>query len=307
MAKTQTIEVPDELKNLERRAIERRDRFFLGVAQGHKRLPSKAQKRLLKRPAVVNSPMEGRGSLFRYLAPFWRSLNDTQKQVWREAAAFSSLTNWQLFISDNAARIRNSLELEVPPSELWQVRTGYFNIQAPATEIILKQEHPQTYYATQKIVGAPWKYELVKIKEVFGFPLELQFRYKSDLTAEGATQVARYYARIWSSYQGVDRYTDCEITLNPSTDWTLGTATISNVVGHVIGYTLYIEISGYRGTLLFDNIRALHSGSNWARDPRCDDITKVFTKGFAIVPPFWIPVSLPAGASFSTEYPPALS
>lgn len=306
MAKTQSIEVPDELKNLERRALERRDRFILGVVQGHKRLPSKAQKRLLKRPAVVNSPMEGRGSLFRYLAPFWRTLNDSQKDVWRQAGDFSSLTNWQLFISDNAARIRNSLPLEVPPSELWQVRTGYFNIEAPASELILKQEHPLDYWVTQKITGTPWKSELVHITENFSLPIELQFRYKSDLVAEGATQSARYYAKIWTSYQGVDIQHDLEIPINPSTDWTLDTASVGDLRGIIIGYTLFIEIIGYRGTLLFDNIRANHSGSNWARDPRCDDITKQFTKGFAIVPPFWIPVSLPEGASFSTVFPPAL-
>lgn len=306
MARTQTIDVPDELKNLERGAIERRDRFILGVAQGHKREPSKAQKRLLKRPAVVNSPMEGRGSLFRYLAPFWRNLTPEQKAVWSEAGAFSSLTNWQLFISDNAARIRNSLELEVPPSELWQVRTGYLNIVSPATEIILKQEHPQDYWVTQKITGTPWKYQLVNITENFSLPLELQIRYKSNLTAEGGGQIARYMARVWTSYQGEDIYTDYAIDFAAVADWNLQTLTISQPRGIIIGYTLYLQIEGYRGTLLFDNIRALHSGSNWARDPRCDDIAKEFTKGFALVPPFWIPVSLPTGASFSTVFPPAL-
>lgn len=306
MARTQTIDTPNELKNLQLAAHEQRDRFMLGVVQGHKRLPSKKQARLLKRPAVVNSPMVGRGSLFKYLSPLWRALSDPQKQVWRQAAAFSSLNNWQLFISDNAARIRNDLALVKPPSDLWQVRTGMITINAPASELILKQEHPQEYIDTQKITGRPWKSELVTIKEVFGFPLQLQFRYKSNLTPVGGNQSARYFARVWSSYQGVDRYTDCEIPLGANDDWTLKSASISKVIGHVIGYTLFLEIKGYRGTLMFDNIRALHSGSNWARDPRCDDVSKVFKKAFAIVPPFWIPVSLPTGATFSTVFPPAL-
>lgn len=307
MAKTQSVEVPDELKNLQRKALEQSDRFVLGVMQGHKREPSKRQKRLLNRPAVVNSPMEGRGSLFRYLAPLWRSLTPEQKEVWREAGTFSNITNWQLFISDNAARIRNSLTLSVPPSDLWQVRAGRFLIEDPATEIILKQEHPQSYWVTQKIPGAPWKYQLVNLVESFSLPLELQIRYKSDLTPVGGTQRARYYASVWSSYQGVDRFTDAVIDLNPSTDWVLDTVSISNVIGHVIGYTLYIEIVGYRGEVLFDNIRAIHSGSNWARDPRCDEIDKTFSKAFAVVPPFWIPVSLPEGAEFYSAFPPALS
>lgn len=306
MAKTQTIEVADELKNLEANALERRDRFILGVVQGHKRLPSKVQKKELKRAAIINSPMEERGSLFKYLAPLWQGLSTAQKTVWKEAAAYSSLTNWQLFISDNAARIRNSLVLEVPPSDLWQVRAGRIFIESPASDIHLKQEHPLDYVVTQKIPGRPWKYELVNITETFSLPLEIIIRYKSDLTAEGPTQVARYYARVWTSYQGEDIETDIVCDFSPSVGWTEVSASTSGLRGILIGYTLHLEISGYRGELLFDNIRAVHGGTNWARDPRCDKIQKTFTKGFAVVPPFWIPVSLPDGSVFSSEYPPAL-
>ena len=152
-------------------------------------------------------------------------------------------------------------------------------------------------------MGAAWRSEVVKLEEVFGFPLDLELRYKADLVPTGPTQSARYFARVWSSYQGVDRYTDCVVNISPDTDWVLGTASISNVIGHVIGYTLYIEIIGYTGEVLFDNIRAVHGGTNWALDPRCDKINKTFTKGFALVPPFWVAVSLPAGATFLSNYP----
>jgi hypothetical protein len=307
MAKTQFIEIPDELKNLEAKALERRDRFILGVAQGHKREPSKAQKRLLRRASVVNSPQEGRGSLFKYLSPLWGNLTDEQKNAWADASNFSDLTNWQLFISDNAARIRNDLTLEVPPSELWQVRAGHIVIDSPADEIILKQEHPLDYWVAQKIPGKPWKYELVLINETFSLPLNLAIRYKSDLTAEGGNQIARYKATVWSSYQGVNLETDYSINFNPSTDWTLDSLSISGLRGIIVGYTLFLEISGYRGELLFDNIRAEHGGTNWARDPRCDDINRKFKNAFSVVPPFWVPVSLPSGSSFQSDYPPALS
>lgn len=306
MAKTQSLNISDELKNLYNASLERRDRFILGVVQGHRHEPSKRQKRLLKRPAVVNSPQEGRGSLFRFLSPLWQQLTTEQKDVWSTAGGVMGLTNWQTFISDNAARIRNSLTLSVPPSALWQVRTGYIKIEAPASDILLKQEHPLDYWVARKVVGQSWKRELVLIRETFSFPIELEIRYKSDLTAEGATQVARYFVRIWTSYQGQDIFTDFAIDFNPDTDWTFDSVTATGLRGIIIGYTLYIEISGYRGELFFDNIRAVHSGMNWARDPRCDDISKEFTKAFAVVPPFWVAESLPSGASFSSQFPPAL-
>jgi hypothetical protein len=236
----------------------------------------------------------------------WRALTDEQKTTWKDAGAFSLINGWQLFISDNAARIRNSLTLDVPPSDLWQVRAGNIEIESPATEVILKQDHPLDYWVAQKVPGASWKNELVFLNEPFTLPLTIGIRYKSDLTVEGGTQLLRFYARVWSSLQGIDRYTDCVVDISPSADWTLDEATISSVPGHLIGYTLYIEVVGYTGQLLFDNVRATHGGTNWARDPRCDDVSKTFLKVFAVVPPFWVPVELPAGASFQSSFPPAL-
>src|SRR5665648_65512 len=106
MAKTAFMDIPDELKLAAQKSHQRRDRYILGVVQSARREPSKAQKRLLKRPAVVNSPQSGRGSMFRFLSPYWHALTNAQRVTWKTSAAYSALTNWQLFISDNAARIK---------------------------------------------------------------------------------------------------------------------------------------------------------------------------------------------------------
>lgn len=306
MARTQSISVPDELKNLEAKALQRRDRFVLGVVQGQRSLPSKKQKRLLGRLPEINSPMVGRGSLFRYFAPAWKALTTTEKNVWKTAATYSGISGWQLYVSDNSARIKNYLTEGVPPSNLWQVNGGRILIESPASEILLQQDHPLDYWVTQKIRGRSYKQELVLLRESFSFPLSLAIRYKSNLSAVGGTQIARFFARIKTSYQGIDRYNDVVLNFSASSDWALLETSFSGVRGIFISYTLFIEIFGYTGELLFDNIRAVHSGTNWARDPRCDDISKVFTKAFSIVPPFWVPVTLPSGASYSSVFPPAL-
>jgi len=307
MARTQYIDVPDELKNQFNASIERRDRFVLGVAQSHKREPSKAAKALLRRTAQIASPQVGRGSIFKFLSPYWKALTTMQKNVWKAAGVYSGLNGWQLFVSDGAERIKNSLTLPVPPSELWQVRAGRIVIEAPATEIILKQEHPLEYWVSQKIPGKGSKQYLVLLTETFSLPMDLEIRYKSDLTAEGSPQRARYLARVWTSYQGQNIETDFAVDFDPSADWTLDTIEVSGLRGIIVGYTLFLEVVGYRGELLFDNLRAIHGGTNWARDPRCDDVSKIYTKAFAVVPPFWVPVSLPSGASFSSSFPPALA
>lgn len=328
MARTQNIQTPDELKRLQRLAIEQRDRYILGVVQAHKSLPSR-----VRRKEIANM------SLFKFLSPYWRELSGDEKDIWREAAVYSGITGWQLFISDNAARLKNELELGVPPSDLWQVRAGRFVINSPASELILKQEHPQSYLVTQKVTGAPWKSTIVRLTENVSLPIQLTIRYKSNLIPAsssipeadalnmslyeydipdgdsvnmsafvygGGSPRARYFVRVKTSYQGKDIEKDFNIELSPITDWTVDTISTSNLRGIFISYTLYIEIIGYTGELLFDNIRAVHGGTNWALDPRCDEINKVFKKSFALVPPFWIPVSLPSGAQFYSAFPPAL-
>lgn len=295
MAKVESIAIPDELKNQYNATLQVRDRFELGVVQGQAAPLSDTQRK------------RARGqSLFSFFSVLWRAMSEEDKQAWKDAAPYSNLSGWQLFVSDNAARLKASLPLEVPPSELWQVRAGQILIEDPATEIILKQEHPLDYWVSQKVRGQSWKNTLVLLREEFSLPLTLEIRYKSDLTAVGGTQKAKYYARIWSTYQGRDIYTDFGIDFDPSTDWTFATIDYFDVIGKLKGYTLYMEVVGYQGELLFDNIRAVHSGTNWARDPRCDDISKTFTKAFAVVPPFWVPVSLPQGSTFTSQFPPAL-
>ncbi len=295
MAKTAFANVPDELKNLEAAALQRRDRFVTGSVQAQRALFSKNRMAVLKGQTI-----------FKILSPLWRALTTDQKNVWKAASVYSGLSGWQLFLSDNSARLRNDLTLGVPPSNLWQVNAGRLFIESPATEISLKQIHPQQYQVLQKIVGKSWKKELVTLTENLTFPIDIAIRYKSNLSAVGDTQIARYRARVFTSYQGKEVDFDHSIDFDASADWTLDFLSIEAPRGIILGYALFLEISGYTGELLFDNIRAVHGGTNWARDPRCDEIEKQFLGAFAQVPPFWVPVVLPDGSSFASFYPPTL-
>jgi len=295
MALTQTIVIADELKNVQATAFEQRDRYELGVIQAHKSELSLARKKLIKEMSLLG-----------YLKTLWRELTPEEKLVWKTAGAYSGLSGWQLFVSDNAQRLKYDLETNIPPSDLWQVRTGKITIESPAQSILLKQEHPSRYWVAGKVAGKSWKNELVLLTENFSLPLELGIRYKTDLTAVDAPHVARYYARVWTSYQGQDIQTDVEIPLTPTADWNYATITQSYLRGIIIGYTLFLEVQGYRGTILFDNIKATHGGTNWVRDPRCDDIQKTFTKAYSVVPPFWVPVAVSEGALYTSVFPPSL-
>lgn len=293
MAKTTFIDVPDELRDQFNKSIEQRDRFIYGVAQGAKRLvPKRRRYELIAQ------------SLFRNLSPFWRALSPEQKLVWRNAAAVSGINGWQLFVSDSASRLKNELEIGIPPSSLWQVRIGLIEIESPATSILLHQDHARDYLEAVKRRGQPWKFDLLELRENFSLPLNIQCRYFNDLTPEGSNQVARFYAEVETSYQSKTIFHTIEIPFSVSGEWTYETATLDNVRGIIIGYRLFLEIRNYRGKLMIDNLRAVHSGTNWVRDPRMDNMQKVFEKAFRLVQPYWVPDEMPEGASYRTIFEP---
>ena len=57
------------------------------------------------------------------------------------------------------------------------------------------------------------------------------------------------------------------------------------------------------GTFLFDDVKAEHTGQNWARDPYCKNIAQQFTRAFYQVPKSWAALILPAGADYDSIYP----
>ncbi len=146
-------------------------------------------------------------------------------------------------------------------------------------------------------------YEEVMITEDIALPIAISLNYKSALTSQGAGSFAKLFITVRSSYQGVDRFADCEINLDLSTDWKNETASISSVLGYVIGYTAYIHLYNLRGTLWCDNIEISHSGQNWARDPFCKDLNQAFTRAFYQIPKHWVAVEMPAGSEFGSIYP----
>jgi hypothetical protein len=306
MARVQSVDFPDELRDLYNKTYEKRDRFILGVVQSHKHLLSRTQKNLLRRTAIVNSPQQGRGSLFKYLSPFWRSLTNEAKNNWRERAVFSHWTNWQLFISDSAARIRNDISFPVLPKEETQVHAGIISISPPDSKVIIEQEHPQDYYISSRIRGGKGKREVVHVRETFSLPLSFTISYSSDLSAVGSFQEFRIFARIWHSYQGEDLYTDLDLQVSSSSDWVRVSSSISKIKGILISYSLIIHIEGYTGEVFFDNIKIVHSGTNWARDKICKEINKNFIKGFAVVLPNWRAAAIGEHSVFFSDFPPSL-
>ncbi len=234
----------------------------------------------------------------------WKALNTNEQEAWKSAGEQCGLSAYRLFVKDKCARIKNGISGNATPSDIHQVWAGDVHIESPATQIKLVQPHPRNYYIYKKLFGTKSQYSPVLVTEDIALPFQLACSYASNFTVVGPNPYSKIYARFWYSYQGVNRYYDLEIPLDFQTEPKVASATISNLVSIVVGYDLYIEVNDLQGDLLIDNIKAIHSGQNWTRDPYMQDFNQTFTKSFYQIPKHWAAEIMPDGAQYDSIYPP---
>jgi hypothetical protein len=292
MARTTFIEVPEGQEDLYWKSLQSGDRFtFSKITRkikfyGRKKIAGLTRRSYLPAMSVI-----------------WRTYSDELKEDWSDAGAERGIYSWQAFVADQSHRIKYGIEGEATPSIYHQDDVGCIKIEDPAEETKLVQLHPSQYWINQKVQGKKRMYEPVSVTEAFSLPLTLKINYKSDLTSQGDGSFAKYYAIIKHSYQGQNLTTNLELDIPLSDGWATLEDTISEVNGAVQGYDLYFHLYKVRGTLLFDNPKAEHNGSNWVRDPYCEDISKAFTRAFYQIPESWAAITLPEGAAYNSVYP----
>lgn len=291
MARTSYIDIMPELEN----------QFFTGIRSGDRFQFARVGRKyaLLSRKRKVGVSQR---SLLPQIAALWAGLSGAEKTAWTNAAAEMNLNGWRLFVQDTAARIINDMSGVATSSLLHQSWVGNVHIVEPAVEAKIVQIHPHFYWVSQKVVGKKSVYEPVLVTEDLALPVTISLNYKSDLTSQGGGAFAKMYARFWYSYQGVNLYDELIINLDLLHDWQYAEAVISSLQSIVIRYDLYIHLYNLRGDLFFDNIKVIHSGQNWARDPFCKDINQGFTRAFYQIPKHWAAVTLPEGAYFESIY-----
>lgn len=241
-------------------------------------------------------------SLLPQVAESWAGFSGAQKSDWSASGAVMNLNGWRLFVQDKCARIINQIAGNATPSSLHQSWVGQLHIEAPASELKITQLHPKFYWISQKVYGKKSIYQPVQINESFVLPLTISLNYSADLVSTGGGSFAKYYAEVWSLYQGRDIITLVELPLTFQTDWVNAEATISSVIGQVVSYNLFIHLYNLTGDLFLDNIKAEHSGQNWVRDTFCKDINEGFTKAFYQIPKHWAGVIVPSGAWYESVY-----
>lgn len=292
MAKTSYLEISPELEEAYYSGLQSMDRFIIPRIRVKTALLSKEKIAVLEKRSYLEQ-----------IATLWNNFTDQQKADWKTIDPYPHPNGWRAFVADQSQRIKLGLEGVATPNQYHQDLVGKILIEAPAEEIKLIQAHPSSYWIYQKVVGKKGMYEPVEVSEDFALPLKLTISYKSDLVSTGDGSFARFYATIRHLYQGQNLSHNEIIEIPLSSVWASQNTTISTLTGLAVSYNLYIHLYKVTGTLLFDNVKAEHSGSNWARDPHCKEIEQSFTRAFYQIPKHWGVITMPTGADYESIYP----
>lgn len=292
MTKTTYLEIPPELE----------EQYYTGLQSGERFILPKIRPKdlILSRKRVENLTQR---SYIPAIAVLWRAFTDPQKAAWKAADQHPQKHGWRTFVADQSKRIKFGLAGVATPNAFHQDMVGKLLIASPAEELKIIQPHPSSYWVSKKVTGKKSMYEPVAVDEILALPLKLTISYKSDLVSQGGGSFARFYASVRHLYQGQNLNHDEIIEIPLSSAWAKQDTTLSSLLGTVTAYSLYIHLYKVRGTLLIDNVKVEHSGSNWARDIYCKKIEQDFTRGFYQVPKHWAPIILPAGTDYESIYP----
>lgn len=291
MAKISYKLIPPEFDISYSRALSINDRYTFSSVRRARLFTSRARIKNITQKSVL--PLASQA---------WALLDTSARALWESAGVQSNLTGWRLFVKDFAWCQKLELGSPLLPSDEYQVEVGRISITAPASSAQIAQLHPNTYYVLRKITGTKSMYEPVQIIENFQLPLELSLSWKTTLTSAGANPRARAFVVVYSHYQGRDMETVLELPFGLSDEWQRDSVTLSQVIGRVKGYTVFIEASDVVGEIFFDNLSLVHSGQNWARDPYCYNVASTYTKAFFQIPKHWVTINVPEGAFYDSFY-----
>ena len=241
-------------------------------------------------------------SLFKQVRDLWRSLSFEDKRKWVLKGKSIGMRGYNLFTQDTI----NRLKLELPglsiPNDLYEVYVYKFEFNNNENYLKIAQLHPSSYFYYRKVRGSKSSLELVRVNEILQLPLTISLSYKSDLEPLSDDYIARFYAEVYHSWQGVNLTTTLEINFNLNTDWVKASNSLEAVRGYVFGYTLFFEFKNLKGKILIDHVEARHSMLNWARDWLCNDLFGVKFLRFWQIPPNWVILNITDGVNLNSVY-----
>jgi len=293
MPKVGGVEITPGLEDEYHKNLQSGDRYIYSRVGRRNAMISRAKKKSL----ITRS-------LLQYFGDIWASLDFAQITGWDYTGGLMGLSGWQLFVAENSLRYQLGLLPSTSISHYHALKVGHIQTLEPLDSIKIAQYHPPDYFVLQKVAGFQTKYRPVLVKEDFSLPLQIQINYRAVFLIPGPPSKVSFYAIIRHDYQGKALYSEVGIDFETELGWSTDSITLDEVKGEVKSYTLFIEITGAVGVFWFDFVESNHSGQNWAIDPFCEEIDRVYTRGFDRVPQPWQVVNMTEGASYKSIYLP---
>lgn len=291
MAKISYWQFPEEWLPLINRILAWNDRFFFVS------LRRKPGAYSVRRKKIVTQ-----NSLLPQISEAWNNLQQSAKDEWATAAEVDAQRSFRLFVQEFAQSYQYQLDPPQLPSLFAQNNVGRCVISFPAAGFLLKQEHPFEYEIVRNVTGKRSMQYIETVREWLSFPFIIGISWKTNLEPVGTDPFAGFYVEVLSHYQGRDIYTPTYITFGASDEWQRTEIEVQRPIGLIKGYTAYIDVNGYQGELDFDNVLLQHSGQNWARDFRCNNIQTNYTRAFQQVARNWESVIAPSGFLYGSVY-----
>jgi hypothetical protein len=291
MAKTSFLDIPEEYKLLVKKNLTSGDRFVIPRVY--------AKKVIVRRKQLTGITQR---SLLPEISSAWNNLSAEVKENWATAGVVSGITGYRHFTQEYTLRKKLSLTPITTPSVFRQGKVGKIIISAPADDLRIQQDHPIKYYIDVKVRGTRNQYTQALVTEYVSFPINLKISYKSNLTTTSEFYKAKIFIYVVSNYQGREIETQKEINFDLESDWQTDEVTLDNVFGVFRYYRLVLDFQNVRGEFYFDNVKLYHSGKNWVRDTKCNDINQGFTKRYYQVSKNWVADVISEGADFESVY-----
>jgi len=207
--------------------------------------------------------------LFR-ISKSWSDFASSEKQAWLDAGNVPGMNGYNLFVQDQAYRIKNLLGGFATPSLTHQYSVGHINLSGSATALIIRQTKNQKPT----------------------FPLTFQLSRKSNLTSVGGNPYAKLILRINRYYGGQNITDENVISIPLVSGWATQSLSVPLPLGVPANWELSLELNDVQGDLWFDNIWVTYNGVINNTDPDCDEVNLS-----------WEQVSVPAGALIESVYP----
>ena len=293
MARITALNIPVDLKEKYERIMATLERWFFPRVSRKPRHLSRRRKALLRQATYMF-----------YVSDLWRQKTAGDKQAWKDAGVKMGLNGWQLYLQDKVYRVENNIPGDAVPSIYHQYFVGHCKVESPASAILITQKHPYTFWILEKVSGRKAMYRYTKITDRLTFPFKIALSRKTNLTSVGGLPYCYLIAKITHFYDGRLYYTEYPIDIPLVADWGYQEKTIEHPGGYVGTYELQIRLNDVTGEIYFDNIISEHDGTNFARDPYCNEITREFLDEWFRVAHNWEPTNVPAGALYESIYPP---